>query len=520
MADSARQELQRLHSEHAAALAENKNLHTLIEQLTKQIEESTKANEELRKILLDLQAKLDTLVVQQKKRNRRDYGKKTERYNPRPAQAVEGSDTIAAPVRIKDNDRIALMEKLPVKPVPHKVPDNERNCPDCGVERIFIGEDITYQLDRITSTIRRLRHVQEKLSCPNCKGNVVVAKKPEPPFPRCTTTAGMLSDVIISKWADYSTTYRLSRIYSRQGAPIPRSTLCDWILAASLTLEPLYDLLVKRVFQSKVIRTDDTEVKIQDRKTGKNIRKGKMTPYIGDKNNRYNIFDFSPNQSFDRNKAMLANFKGFVQCDAAIGFDAVFETGNCTEVGCNAHGRRKFFECLEISPEKSRQVLDIYNDIFEVDRRAKENGVPPEVLLEMRQTESKPLFELLRTKLLEIQITELPKSPFSKAINYILSHWIAMTRYLDDPDLAMDNNCTEQAVKEFVLCRKNALFVGSDAGGKAAAICLSILSSAKRNGVEPSSYLTDIFTRINAARTNELEQFLPDIWLKSQVPNS
>jgi hypothetical protein len=130
------------------------------------------------------------------------------------------------------------------------------------------------------------------------------------------------------------------------------------------------------------------------------------------------------------------------------------------------------------------------------------------------------LFELLRTKLLEIQITELPKSPFSKAINYILSHWIAMTRYLDDPDLAMDNNCTEQAVKEFVLCRKNALFVGSDAGGKAAAICLSILSSAKRNGVEPSSYLTDIFTRINAARTNELEQFLPDIWLKSQVPNS
>jgi hypothetical protein len=276
--------------------------------------------------------------------------------------------------------------------------------------------------------------------------------------------------------------------------------------------------MVKRVLQSKVVGTDDTEVKIQDRKIDKKIRKGKMTPYRGDKNNPYNVFVFSPNQTFTRNKEMFANFKGFVQCDAAPGFDAIFEDKSRKEVGCNAHSRRKYFEYLETFPESVGEVLKIYRQIYDVEERAKEK--PPGELLRLRQIIAKPLFESLKEKLLAIKKAQVPKSPLAKAADYTLDHWLALTRYLDDPDLNIDNNLTEQTIKDFVLYRKNALFVGSDAGGKAAAICMSIISSAKRNGIEPLSYLKDIFSRINAARTSDLHQFLPDVWLKSQALNS
>ena len=515
MSDSDWRELQRLRSEHPAALAENRRLQALIEQLTQRIDESLKANEELRKILSELQAKLDTLIVQQKKRNRRDYGKKTERYNPSPALRDGESDTTSLPARQKDDARLAQIESLPVEDIPHVVADAERICPDCQVSKEWIGEEVTYQLDRIVSTMKRLRHIQEVLACPKCKRKVVVAQKPEPPFPRCLAAPGLLSHVIVSKFADFSPLYRLERIYRREGAPIPRSTLCDWILSASLTLTPLYDLLKARVLQSKVIGTDDTDMKVLDRKTEKNIRKGKMTAYLGDHNNPYNIFDPSPNQSFARNKDMLRDFKGFVQADAAPGFDAIFEDSDCIEVGCNAHCRRKFFECLVLCPDKIQGILKIYRDIYDIERKAKTSKVPRDELLRLRQEEAKPLFDNLQAIFLYLQQTELPKSPLANAAGYALKHWIALTRYLDDPDLCIDNNATEQMIKDFVLARKNFLFMGSDAGAQAAAICLSVLISAKRNGIEPWAYLKDIFTRINDVRTSQLEQFLPDVWLKA-----
>lgn len=516
MPDSGKQELQRLRNEHATALAENKRLQALVEQLTKQIGESLKANEELRQLLSDLQAKLDTLIVQQKKRNRRDYGKKTERYNPRPAVPDSKKDGTPKPRRRKNKDRLAQIENLPTEIVSHAVSDNERFCQDCKVDKVLIGEEVTYQLERIVNTMKRLQNVQEVLACPKCKSKVVVAPKPQPPFPKCLAAPGLLSHVIVSKYADFTPLYRLERIYAREGAPIPRSTLCDWVLAASLTLQPLRDLLQTRVLKSKVVRTDDTEVKILDRKTKKNIRRGKMTAYLGDDNNPYSIFDFSPNQSFDRNKKMFENFRGFVQADAAPGFDAIFEDGKCVEVGCNAHARRKFFECLHIYPDKAKDVLQIYKDIYDVEEEAREKHKTPDQLLLLRQEKSKPLFAILKDKLLEMQPSQLPKSPLSGAINYVLKHWTALTRHLADPDLNIDNNLTEQTIKDFVLARKNFLFVGSEEGGRAAATCLSILASAKRNKVEPWAYLKDIFTRINDLRTSQLEQLLPDVWLKSQ----
>ncbi len=135
---------------------------------------------------------------------------------------------------------------------------------------------------------------------------------------------------------------RQEKIFRRKHAIIPRATQCDWMQATSFTVTPLYDLMKNELLKSKVIKTDDSRIKVQDRKVKKNMRKGKMTVYIGDDQHSYIVFDFSPDLSFDRNKKFLEGFNGFLQADAANGFDALFADGLITEVGCNAHSRRNF----------------------------------------------------------------------------------------------------------------------------------------------------------------------------------
>jgi transposase len=522
MPDPEYEELLKLRQERNTNIAE-------IQRLTKLLQEALDGNAELKKQLTDLQGKLDIILVHIKKRNRRDYGEKTERHNPRPAasavadeikdKAKELLDTAADSGDSPRTKHILNLNKnLPAEPVPHKVDADHRLCPNCAVDTVFIGNEVTYQLDRISQSLKRLQHEQEVRACPKCKQYIVTADKPCPPIPKGLPGPGLLAHTIVSKYADFTPLYRLERIYRREGAVIPRSTLCDWILASSLTVTPLYDLLKARVLSSKVIQTDDTHVKIQDRKLKKKMRKGKMTPYLGDTKNPYIVFDFSADQSFERNKLFLQDFRGFVQADAANGFDALFDDGTKIEVGCNTHSRRRYFECLPIHTDTCLEILDIYNKLYAVEDKVR--NMSPEDRLDQRKTVSAPLFAKLKKKLLKLQLTLTPKDPLMGAINYTLNHWVALTRFLKDPDLSICNNASERAVKQFVLARKNFLFAGSDAGGSAAAVHLSLVVSAKRNGIDPLAYMTDVLTRINSLKTSELEQLLPDNWAKIHAQTS
>ena len=248
------------------------------------------------------------------------------------------------------------------------------------------------------------------------------------------------------------------------------------------------------------------------------MRKGKMSVYLGDKHHKSTVFDFSPNKSFARNKEFLKDFKGYVQADAANGFDALFEDGSKIELGCNAHARRRFFECLTVETEICNEILNIYGELYGIEKDIK-NKTPEERLL-ARQTKSQPLMNTLHLKLVALKDTLNPTNPLMEAVNYALNHWLALTRFLDDPDFDIDNNHSEQAIKSFVLMRKNSLFVGSDAGGMAAATHLSFIASCKRNNINPVDYLTDVFTRINSMKTSELDQLLPHRWAQIQKSKS
>ncbi|MBZ0296945.1 MAG: IS66 family transposase, partial [Anaerolineae bacterium] len=469
-----RKENKRISKENQRTSTENQRLSELLNQLQLQLKESVEGNKELREQLKDLQEKLDVLLVQLKKRNRRDYGNKTERHNPRPAREQKTIAPKEASPDTNDSSRKGekhiLAQDLPSEIVKHSLTPEEGTCPDCIIETVFVANEITYQLERLTSSLKKLEHHQEVRACPRCKSYIRTAEKPCPPIPGSYAGPGLLASVIVSKFADGLPNYRQEKIFKRQKAVIPRSTQSGWVLASAATLEPLYALLVRHLMKSEIVRTDDTEIKIQDRSHKRKMRKGKMTAYLGDKSHALTAFDFSPDQSFKRNISLLKDFKGFVQADAANGFDALFADGTKTEVGCNAHSRRKYFECLValVETKQCGAILDIYSRLYEIEGRIK--GKSSEIRLSARQGESKPLMQQLHQILLPLQGKYNPEHSLTKAVNYTLKHWTALTRFLEFPDLNIDNNETEQAIKGFVLSRKNFLFAGSNDGGSAAAV--------------------------------------------------
>jgi transposase len=492
--------------------------------LRKQLQETIDSNKQIGQQLKDLQGKLDILITQMNKRNQRDYGPKTERHNPRPALATTDTPVDMAAVQppkkpaARNHEKHILAQQLPPEPVHHSVSPEKLLCPTCAIETTVFDHKVTYQLEKLTQTLKFLEHRAEVRSCSKCKQYVVTAEKPIPPIPGSYAGPALLANIVTEKFDDATPLNRQEKKFRREKAIIPRSTQSDWVIETAFTIAPLYDLLKKNVLSSKCVKTDDSEIKVQDRKYKGKMRKGKMSVYLGDKYHKSTVFDFSPNKSFASNKEFLKDFKGYVQADAANGFDALFENDSKIELGCNAHARRRFFECLTVETETCNEILNIYGELYGIEKDIK-NKMPEERLL-ARQTKSQPLINTLHLNLVALKDTLNPTNPLMEAVNYTLKHWLALTRFLDDPDFEIDNNASERAIKSFVLMRKNSLFVGSDAGGRAAATHLSFIASCKRNNINPVDYLTDVFTRINSMKTSELDQLLPVRWAEIQKSKS
>ena len=483
--------------------------------LSKQLSEALAGNKDLREQMKDLQQKLDILIVQFKKRNRKDFGPKTEKRNPQKALEQPSSTKKPPPKKNEpeagdgQSRKHIHRQNVPTEPVKHPVSKQDSICPQCQVETKSVGTKLSYQLDKIVSTLRKLEHQQEVRACQSCKHYIVTAEKPDEA--RGHYSPALRADIIVSRFGDGLPHTRQEKRFGREKATVPKSTQSDCSIDSALTLEPLYELLNREIRKSKVIKTDDSEIKIQDRSLKGRMRKGKMPVYVAV---ALTAFDFSPDQSFQRNIAWLKDFSGYIQADAARGFDALYKDGTKIEVGCSAHSRRKYFDCLPLAAVEGNRILNIYERLYDIERDFRDK--PAAERLAARRKRSKPLVKKLRKAILSLKDALNPTHPLLAAIEYTLNHWIALTKFLKDPDLDIDNNEAERAIKAFVLMRKNSLFVGSDAGGKAAAIHLSFLASCKQNKIDPVAYLTDVFTRINSMKTSELWQLLPDRWAQAR----
>ncbi|MAX23090.1 MAG: transposase [Phycisphaeraceae bacterium] len=459
----------------------------------------------------------------------------------------------------KGHGRRALPANLPRHRVEHAVSAEELLCPCCGKARDRIGEDIAEQLDYTPASLFVIEHVRPKFACHHCKDSGVArAEKSLENHPGVIDKGlpgpGLVAHVITSKYADHLPLYRMEGILKRHGVELARSTMCGWMKASADLLDRLVGLMADKVRQSKVIHTDDTPMEVLP---PKNPRKNKSRPpeinpppgskppetlenkgkingtqtgrmwvYLGDESHPYIVYDYTPTRQGKGPALWLKNFKGYLQADAYSGYDALYDNADASEesevpgagvieVACWAHARRKVYDARHSAPEQSHYALAMVRLLYDVEKQAK--ALDAEKRRELRQKLAGPLLAELKQWLDEQQSIALPKSPLGTAINYALNNWQALIRYVDDGDLAIDNNAAERAIRPLTVGRKNYLFLGSDNGGRTAATLYSLTASAKRHGLDPFIYLRDVLATFNQTSTGQLEQFLPDIWRQNQL---
>jgi transposase len=480
------------------------------------------------RLIGQLEHRLDLLL-------RSRYGSKSEKINPEellpslralfeqppseaPAEPVK-TQKIAYERKVRGHGRNEIPAHLPREQKIYDLEASQKTCACCGEPLQKIGEDKTEQLNYKPASLYVIEHIRYKYACKSCQETIVTAdKNTYEPIEKGLAGPGLLSQVIVSKYGDHCPLYRMEEIVSRHGVKLARSTMCDWMAQSAETFIPLYDLMKKRVLQSKVIHTDDTPVKVQDAAHHK-CRQGRVWVYLGDEANPYNVFDYTASRSREGPDAFLNGFNGYLQADAFGGYDGIYVTKPVTEVLCNAHARRKFHDARKIDPLISHTALAYYKRLYAVEKEIK--ALDPPEKYQVRQARSVAIFQEYKAWLESItEAQALPKSPIRQAIQYCLGNWAALTRYTDDGDLNIDNNAAEREMKPIAVGRKNWMFFGSDRGGSTAAILFSMTRSAKRQGLNLWAYLEDVLKRLPGIPVNRLSELLPDEWLKRQKPSN
>jgi transposase len=376
--------------------------------------------------------------------------------------AVEASaEQSAAEAKLKSRpSRKPLPAHLPREVVTHH-PEQDC-CPDCGGELRHFGEDVAEILEYLPANFKVIRHVRPKFACKQCE-RVVEAPAPSRTIERRLAGPRLLAHVLVSKYADHCPLFRQSEIYAREGVDLDRSTLAGWVGASSELLTPLIEALRKYVMSATKIHADDTPVPVLAPGNGK-MKIGRLWTYVRDERPAGEStapavwFVYSPDRKGEHPRQHLTNFKGALQADAYAGFHHLYEGGAIYEVACWAHARRKFHDihAIHASPITTEAINRI-GALYGIEEEVR--GKPAELRCSVRQARAKPLLDDPRSWLEKSLRSLFAKSETAGAIRYALSHWRALTRYVDDGLLEIDNSAAERALRAVALGRKTTFLL-------------------------------------------------------------
>lgn len=356
-----------------------------------------------------------------------------------------------------------------------------------------------------------------KYACGGCKDGVQTA---EPAgariIERSEAGASLLAHAVVSKFADHLPLTRLAKIYERAGVDIPISTLADWMGATADLLEPVVEALAERVLKATVVRTDATGMKVLDRTLTANVTRGSIWCYLGDSLDV--VYRYAETgQAAVGPWEFLKDRKGYVQADASNAFDRLFngKVAKATEVGCWGHARRGWFTIKDVDLRAS-YPLKIVSHLYRVETLADERGLDPPARARLRRERSGPELDKLKRWIMQTQQNEPPKSSMSSANGYVLNQWDALTRFLEDGSLALDNNLTEQQMRAVAMGRRNFLFCGSHDGARRATVLYSLVRTCALRKVAPLPYLIDVLKKLAAGwPKSRIEELLPGAWTPS-----
>jgi transposase len=389
------------------------------------------------------------------------------------------------------------------------------DCPDCGTQREKISEVVSEQLEYTPASLIVVEHVQVTYACKPCQQHVITANKPPQPIEKGVPGPGLLAHLIAQKYQRHLPLYRLEEDLARYSVLIRRSTLAGWMAGAAERLSLLYELKKRWALASHVLGTDDTPVKVLDPELDR-TRTGRFWAYVGDDRHPVVVYDYTPNHKRDGPATFLKDYAGVLQADAFSGYDAIYygSSGKIIEAGCCAHARRKFHEARETSPEAAHQALAFFGRLYAVEHDAQ--SLSAEARHALRQKKSVPILNDLHVWLKDTLPKLRPKTPITGAIKYCLRHWDALNEFVTDGNIPIDNNRTERTLRSQAIGRRNWMFLGSDNGGRTAAVLYSFVASAKRHHLDVEAYLADVLRRLPAmTKLMALRALLPERWAKA-----
>ena len=419
-----------------------------------------------------------------------------------------------------------LPDGVATEVVEHRVPQEELECPICGETMQDIGKEVVRKLKIIPAQVIVVEHRYYAYACRNCDQNdietpVTTAEREKSVIRGSFATAEALAHIMVQKFVMGSPLYRQEQEMKRQGIPLSRQTMSNWILrAAADYLTPVYDALHRELLRREVLHADETTLQVLHEPGKKPQSESYMWLYrtgglsVADSGNSdaserpIVLYEYQPGRGAKHPTAFLEGFRGYLHTDGYAGYHSLSE--EIVVVGCWAHARRKFDEALKSLPKgKAKnsaawQGLDYCNQLFAIEQELADK--PATTRYEERRKRAKPILDAMLAW--ANSRTAAPNSALGKALHYLKEQWPYLVNYLKDGRLEISNNRAERSIKPFVIDRKNFLFANTQGGAQGSAVIFSLIQTAIENGLDPWRYLTWLIDTA-AKRGVDAEGLLP-----------
>jgi transposase len=405
---------------------------------------------------------------------------------------------------------------------PIVVPAAERPCPACGAERRCIAHETTEVLELVPAEVIVRRDRREVLACDRCDAEMVRAPMGDKVVPGGAYGSGLVSQMVVDKYRDGLPLYRIGHRLATLGLDMPSASMSDQIQWATELLRPLHRAALACMLVEDVLHLDGTSIPVRDKETGHQVHLGSLWGYIGGPHAVYLFTSTGKKNGVLPGELgpedVLALRTGPVVADASNLFDKSFEREDLIEVGCNMHARRYFVKALEAGDARAAVAIKAFQALYAIEDETREAG--HEARLEQRRVRSRPVYDQLLAWGELHRPEEPPASKLGEALRYLDNHRVALTRFLDDGRLPIDNGVIERLHRRPAIVRRNMLFAGSYDGARRAAVAFTILASCDLAGVDPIAYLRDVLPRI--ARSGGLTHaqacaLLPAAWKAAQA---
>ena len=416
--------------------------------------------------------------------------------------------------------RKPLDEKLPRTDIIIDIPEEDKQCA-CGTCLVRIGEEVSERLQIIPPRLFVERIIRPKYACRSCEGSgdedkraVRVSPAPASIIPGSIVTPGLLAFVITNKYVDHLPFYRQEKKFERIDISISRQNMSNWQQQAYKKLEPLFDLLKECVKSGPVMQMDETPVQVM----GESEREDTQNSYMwlargGPPGKPVVMYEYRETRAAKHIHDFLTGFSGYLQTDGYEGYASALKSyPDIIHIGCFAHARRKFFEAAKLAKKagSAEEAMKYIRQLYDAESDLRKKSLTPDAFLAERKERSALILEKFRSWLDKRVLQVPPSLALGKAIHYTLGQWEKLIAYLESPYLTPDNNVCENAIRPFVLGRKNWLFAGSPDGAKSSCGMYSLVETARQNNLDPEKYLTIIFDRCPHAITKtDWEALLP-----------